>query len=584
MKLGYQQFLLLFITTVLVTLIYSLTIYETQKDALIKEVFSHLESVSEAKENRLKGIIESRKELVIFLATNPSIVQGLKDYIQTKNHDYLKNIKPGLNRYIKEIPSFEKVHILTLDGEIVASSDSNNIGSDWGKNENFLISRKGKRFLSNIHKDTKGNFHYLISAPIYANKKIIGVAMVDHLANELLSLTQAYGSLGETGETALAKKINDKIYYLTPLRFDSTAALKRNIHESDTTIAMGKVFKEKKDILFIAQDYRGKEVLASGRYLPETNWGMITKMDLDEVMQPVYKLRKVIIVFNVFAIILSIMLAFLAGEYFALPIRELIQSTNKIKAGDLTVRATESNKIYELGVLAKAFNEMAKRLQKKIEQLDKYAYIISHDLKAPLNAIEGLIFFIKEDYKDNPLDKEGEEMLGMMNFKVQDMKLMIDNILKTAKEENKVKEPVSLHNIAQEVIHTLNAPSHFHFFIQHNLPTVFANRTSIIQIFQNLIGNAIKYMDKKQPLIKLGFVNHNKYYQFCVTDNGPGISKEKQENIFNIFEIGHQNDQIESHGLGLSIVKQLVEELGGKIWVESEPENETHFYFTIPKV
>ncbi len=100
---------------------------------------------------------------------------------------------------------------------------------------------------------------------------------------------------------------------------------------------------------------------------------------------------------------------------------------------------------------------------------------------------------------------------------------------------------------------------------------------------QNLISNAIKFMDKDQPLIKIGSVEHNRFYQICVTDNGPGISKDTVDKIFDMFEIGHENKMVESHGIGLSIVKKIVEEHGGRIWVESVEGQETHFYFTIPK-
>jgi PAS domain S-box-containing protein len=231
----------------------------------------------------------------------------------------------------------------------------------------------------------------------------------------------------------------------------------------------------------------------------------------------------------------------------------------------------------------KALSGANEELNKINQELDKYAYIISHDLKSPLTTIEGIVAVLKEDYKDKPLDKEGLGFYDMINSKIQDMKQLIDEVLQSAKQEKKIKEPINLYYLTQEVIDNLNPPSHFHIFIQHTLPIVTYHRTSLIQILQNLIGNAIKYMNNKQPLIKVAALDHNRFYQICISDNGPGIPKDKLEKIFEIFEVAHSNAGIESHGIGLSIVKQLVEEHGGRVWVESEKGEETHFYFTIPK-
>jgi PAS domain S-box-containing protein len=254
----------------------------------------------------------------------------------------------------------------------------------------------------------------------------------------------------------------------------------------------------------------------------------------------------------------------------------LKEAKSKLKV----INAELENRVEERTLALTGANE---ELNKINQELDKYAFIISHDLKSPLHTIEGIISILKEDYKDKPLDKEGLDFYDMINSKIQDMKQLIDEVLQSAKLEKKIKEPINLYHLTQEVIDNLTPPAHFHIFIQHTLPTVTYHRTSLIQILQNLIGNAIKYMNNKRPLIKVAALDHNRFYQICISDNGPGIPKDKLKKIFEIFEVAHSNDGIESHGIGLSIVKQLVEEQGGRVWVESEKGKETHFYFTIPK-
>jgi signal transduction histidine kinase len=163
------------------------------------------------------------------------------------------------------------------------------------------------------------------------------------------------------------------------------------------------------------------------------------------------------------------------------------------------------------------------------------------------------------------------------------MRRLIDDILKTAREDFKNIEEINLYQLIQEIIENLNPPSNFKIFIQHSLPVVRHHKVSLMQILQNLIGNAIKHMNNEKPIIKVGCLEDEKLYRICVSDNGPGIPSEKQEDIFKLFEKAHGNHTKDSHGIGLSIVKQLVEEFGGEVWVNSLPGEETHFYFTIPK-
>lgn len=258
---------------------------------------------------------------------------------------------------------------------------------------------------------------------------------------------------------------------------------------------------------------------------------------------------------------------------------------------DITERVRMVEQLKSLNTeLETRVNERTKELSISIDNLknlndslDKYAYIISHDLKAPLTVIEGLVPFIKEDCRDRPLDPEGIKMLDMVVKKIGDMKSIIEDVLKTAKKQKQIKEPINLLDLFQDVLTTLNPPSHFHIHISDSLPIVNYNRTSLKQILQNLIGNAIKYMDKKNPDIKIGSVEMDNYYKISIRDNGSGIAEDNLQKIFEPFEIAHSKEKIESHGIGLSIVKEIVESNGGRVWVESELGKGSIFYFTIPK-
>lgn len=261
---------------------------------------------------------------------------------------------------------------------------------------------------------------------------------------------------------------------------------------------------------------------------------------------------------------------------FVQDITERVKMLEQLKSLNAELESRVNNRTKELSI-------SIDNLKMLNASLDNYAYIISHDLRAPLSVIEGLVPFIKQECQTRPMDEEGMKMLDMVVGKVEDMKNIIEEVLKTAKRQKQIKEPVNLLNLCQDVLSTLNPPSHFHIHISYSLPIVTYNKSSLKQILQNLIGNAIKYMDKNDPDIKIGSIETDTYYQICVRDNGSGIPEDKLSIIFDRFEIAHTKENIESHGLGLSIVKQLVEANAGRVGVESELGKGSNFYFTIPK-
>ena len=136
--------------------------------------------------------------------------------------------------------------------------------------------------------------------------------------------------------------------------------------------------------------------------------------------------------------------------------------------------------------------------------------------------------------------------------------------------------------ILREVIDNLSPPSNISIIIDTSLPAVQYEKTRIRQVFANLIGNAIKYMDKPVGEIHVGWTQDGNYWKFSVKDNGPGIDEKYYDRVFQIFQTLHARVEIESTGIGLTIVKKIIEMYGGSIWIESELGRGSIFYFTIP--
>jgi len=228
--------------------------------------------------------------------------------------------------------------------------------------------------------------------------------------------------------------------------------------------------------------------------------------------------------------------------------------------------------------------ELLQQLEKVNEELKNFAYVVSHDLKAPLRGIKNLADWISTDYADK-LDDEGREQLNLLMSRVDRMQRLIDGILQYSRvgrvEEEKVV--VDLNELVQEIIDTIAPPENITITVENELPAIECSRTRIMQVFQNLMSNAIKYMDKPQGQMKIGCMEENGFWKFSIADNGPGIKEQHFEKIFQLFQTVDVSDNSESTGIGLTITKKIVEMYGGKIEVQSNIGEGSTFFFTLSK-
>ena len=226
---------------------------------------------------------------------------------------------------------------------------------------------------------------------------------------------------------------------------------------------------------------------------------------------------------------------------------------------------------------------LLKDLKNVNKELKDFAYIVSHDLKAPLRAIGSLSNWLYNDYADK-LDDDGKENLELLVGRVKRMHDLIEGILQYSRIGRVKETPVDiqLNEIIDEVVDLLAPPSHFTVNVETSLPTIKAERTRISQVFQNLVSNAIKYNDKPEGNITIGCLTEDGQHKIYVKDNGPGIDEKYHEKIFQIFQTLSARDEHESTGIGLTIVKKIIENIGGNIVVESTPNIGTTFWINLP--
>lgn len=227
--------------------------------------------------------------------------------------------------------------------------------------------------------------------------------------------------------------------------------------------------------------------------------------------------------------------------------------------------------------------ENTRRLEKNNKELDQFSFIVSHDLKAPLRAISNLSLWLMEDLGPT-LPEDSKKNLEMMRSRVARMELLINGILEYSKigRTQVAPESFNLSELLAEVIDLLAPPAHMKVLFSAELPSVITPKILLQQVLSNLVSNAIKYSDKKDPVIGISVAVTESYYEFTVEDNGPGIAPEYHEKIFLIFQTLQSRDTFESTGIGLTIVKRIVEEQGGKIWLESEVGKGSKFIFRWP--
>jgi PAS domain S-box-containing protein len=218
------------------------------------------------------------------------------------------------------------------------------------------------------------------------------------------------------------------------------------------------------------------------------------------------------------------------------------------------------------------------------EELKNFAYVVSHDLKAPLRGIGSLADWLVSDYADK-LDGQGREYLALLKNRVTRMDGLIDGVLEYSRV-GRVKETrvsVDLNALVPEIVDALAAPPSVTISVQDRMPTVVAERTRLRQLFQNLIGNAIKHLDRPHGEVRVAAHDDGDHYTFSVADNGPGIDPRHHERIFQLFQTLSPRDRKESTGVGLALVKKIVELHGGRVWLESQTGQGTTFFFTLPK-
>jgi signal transduction histidine kinase len=316
---------------------------------------------------------------------------------------------------------------------------------------------------------------------------------------------------------------------------------------------------------------------------------------------------------------LALLLGLSLGRQLAAPIVALTAGAERVARGDLSHRVSVRGS-REIETLVRSFNRMTDILQKTIAHRDEeihsreqaeqaiaalnvdleatveqlaranrdlrnLAFMASHDLKTPLRGIRVLTDWITVDYADC-LDDKGREYLDLLTRRTTRMYNLIEAVNQyTSLQYNEGSEEarIDLNMLVPRIVKGLNPPENVEVEVKGDLPVVFGNRERLTHVFEHLLRNAITYMDKPVGRIVVDCVEDAAFWRFAVCDNGRGIDEKYHHKIFELFQTLSTKDQYETTGMGLSIVRKIVELSGGRIWVDSQPGRGATLFFTLPK-
>jgi len=624
-----NKFILSFLFVALVPLAIATKIsYDSSRNALVDEITNSLLAVADNKANQIAAYLYEKERNATTLSHMSDVIDAVERFNNAiansgaYSPEYIEvdNEYRSFFTYYQKSFDYNNLYLANGDGDVIFSvKGRRKIVSLYEKAiyQNSQMAdvfvraiKSSKTEISNFELDpkTKDGVVY-IGSPVTKGSELMGVIILEMNNEGVSELARDYTSLGNTGEVILVAKIENHVVYISPTRFDPNAAFQRKIKiGSEEGIELQEVI-EGKEGSGVSIDYRGEEVLTVLRYIPSFRWGLVVKMDSAEVIASANRLRLTLYKISLGLLVVVVAMAIAIAKSMSKPIKELTKISGTIAGGDFSARANVHSKD-EIGTLAQSFNEMTDKLvaakasveEKKAElekqhelleeanrELDAFTHTVSHDLQAPLRGVASFATFLEEDYKDK-LDKEGQEHLKEIREGTSRMSTLIQDLLMLSRI-SRIKNPfeeVDINAMIVAVCKRIEFDINEHqvtMNIDKMMPTIVCDRIKLTEVFLNLINNAIKFSSKQKekPIVDVKYEDAGDFYQFSVKDNGIGIDPKYHDKVFGIFKRLHSQDEFEGSGAGLGIVKKVIDDHNGKVWIESEEGKGTKFLFTIPK-
>lgn len=619
MKIRNKLLISFLLMTLIPIVIASSLVYHKTKDVIIDEALEELQLISNYQLEVVSSFIHRLEEEATALTHLPSTIDFIHK-LQKDDHDSQQD-RPFLNflqNYAKDF-HFHDVILLSMHGTILYSLETPSLQS-----QSLLEHQKDITGLVHTFQNTKtllepslSSFdHYdpkkpplvYLTVPIFDQNIPIGILAVAINSSRIVNLFDDTPLLRNSGEMVIASRKNDKAYFISPSRLDphSIYSNEKNLAASPNLPIHQAVHGQTGHGL--RTDYRDKLVIAVWRYIPPLEWGLVLKIDVDEVLAPLYHWRDWIIFYTGLGMIIIALLVLWVSQTLTKPIQSLQTQIKKIQPGEFD-QHIEIHTKDEIGHLANSFNTMLDTLKESTTSIDRlneeviqrkeaegvksrFLSMITHELRTPLAIIKESLDCILEKIVPGDLTEEQTRFLKMSLQNADHLHLLINDILDIHKlEAGKYELTLStedLNQIIRDVITPMQVLiDNKHLTLNLNLDTDLAHlpldKTRIIQVLENLLSNAIKYTDKGSITIRT-FSDDGKVI-CAIQDTGEGIKQEDSKKLFQSFtQINRTPGQkVEGTGLGLAICKGIIESHHGDIWINSTPGEGTTVSFSLLK-
>lgn len=362
------------------------------------------------------------------------------------------------------------------------------------------------------------------------------------------------------------------------------------------------VADKSKLVEFTGED--GKPLIANTQPIAQTQWLVTIAFSEQTALQGVTTFLRWIVVIGIVLTAAGILVAWVVSRNITRPLNNLTKASTAMSQGNhLSPVSVDMGRDDELGKLAHAFNTMAadvhrthNELERKVaertmqleyanKELEAFSYSVSHDLRAPLRSITGFSTMLKEDYSGK-LDAKADRIINTIVDNTQTMGRLIDDLLSFSQTGKKdlVISTVNMHVVASHVTDELllHIPKEKYNVYIAPLPPAEADGGMMKQVYMNLVGNAVKYSSKKvNPRIEIGYKQENERVIYYVRDNGAGFDMAHADKLFSVFQRLHSWQEFEGSGVGLALVKRIIEKHNGSVWAEATPNEGATFYFSL---
>ncbi len=445
-------------------------------------------------------------------------------------------------------------------------------------------------------------------------------------------ITTKRAGMGESGEVYI---VNRDKKMITESRFIENAIFNQVV---DTEPVRRIIEDDNGGMTGIYSDYRGVPIVGASIDMPEYGWVLLAEVDKAEAFASIMRLRIYTIIMGIASAIVIIAIAILISKRVTWPIQKLVEGTRKIASGDLDFKIPTRSKD-EIGYLATSFNDMTSQLGESKKQVEDYAqnleqkvedktkeikhmldeltyknkemeqiiYVTSHDLRSPLLNIQGFsrelvkdVEQIRQKLNENTtssavkeklvetLEEDIPDALKFILASSSKMDTLLSGLLRLSRMDRvriDIKQ-LDMNKLMSNVIgtHEYKIKESKVTCQIEELPSCSGDEAQINQVFSNLIDNALKYLvSDREGLINISGRSENGHIVYCLEDNGIGIEERHQDKVFEIFHRLNPGDSVVGEGLGLTIVRKILDRHSGKIWVESEPGKGSKFFVSLPE-